>query len=609
MRPFLILVILSLLIASSMSGQIFFTAKLQGSQEVPAVTTTASGTGTFLLTANGTQLVYNITVNGLTPSAAHFHNAAQGVAGNVVRDLALTNNTTSGTWSSTETTQAFSDSMLSELLRGRLYVNVHTSANPGGEIRGQVLLSGPVTFAAKMEGSQENPPVTTNAAGTGSVRLNTDGTIAYDMTVTGLTTTAQHFHNGPVGTNAGVVKNITLTNNTAAGTWAAADASQPLTDLLLRELVKGRLYMNAHTSANPGGEIRGQVLLKSGVVFTANLMGSQEVPAVTTTASGTGTFVLGANGTQLAYNITINGITPTAAHFHNGPAGVAAGVVRDLAFTNGTATGVWSSTEATQAFSDSMLSELLRGRLYVNAHTSANPGGEIRGQVLMTGVAGFTAKMEGAQENPAVTTTAAGTGSTRLNTDGTISYDITVTGLTTTAQHYHNGPVGTNAGVVKNITLTNNTGLGTWAAADASQPLTDLLLRELVKGRLYMNAHTSANPGGEIRGQVLSGTGIATSVEQTPGGSIPLEYTLEQNYPNPFNPSTTIRFDLARSTQVVLKLYNVLGQEVATLLDGIRPAGAQTVKFHGAGLNSGMYFYRITTDDGFVAVRKMVLLK
>ena len=609
MRPFLLFIFVLVLLTTISSAQIFFTAKLDGAQEVPPVTTTASGTGTFILSEDGTRLTYNITVNGLTMTAAHFHNAFQGTVGAIVRDLSFTNNTASGVWSSSDATQPFNDSRLSELLRGRLYVNVHTAANPDGEIRGQVLLPGPVTFTAKLEGAQENPPVTTNAAGTGSVRLNADGTISYDITVTGLTTTAQHFHNGPVGTNGNVVKDISLTNNTGSGTWTFSDPTQPLDGIMLRELIKGRLYMNAHTSANPGGEIRGQVLLKPGLVFTANLQGSQEVPAVTTDATGTGTFVLGANGTQLVYNITVNGLTMTAAHFHNAAQGVVGNVVRDLSFTNNTSSGVWSSGEATQAFSDSMLSELLRGRLYVNVHTSANPGGEIRGQVLLTSVGGFAAKLEGAQENPPVTTNAAGTGSVRLHTDGTVSYDITVTGLTTTAQHFHNGPVGTNAGVVKDIVLTNNTGSGTWTSTDPTQPLTDFLLRELIKGRLYMNAHTSANPGGEIRGQVDYGSDVAgvTAVESIPD-VVPASFTLEQNYPNPFNPATVIRYSLPVTSRLTLKVYNLLGQEVATLVNEEMKPGSYAVTWSANGMPSGMYFYRMSTTT-FSQARKLLLLR
>ena len=263
---------------------------------------------------------------------------------------------------------------------------------------------------------------------------------------------------------------------------------------------------------------------QTSVMFTAKLDGSQEIPAVTTTASGTGTFVLSASGTQLTYNVTVNGLSGpiTGSHFHNGAAGTSAGVVKTVSFTGNTVSGVWSAADASQPLTDLLLSELLRGRLYFNVHTSANPGGEIRGQVLLTSGVGFTAKLEGSQENPAVTTTASGTGSVRLNTDGTVTYDITAAGLTPTAAHFHNAPAGTNGGVVKTITLTNNTGSGTWASGDASQALTDELLRDLIKGKLYMNVHTATNPGGEIRGQVLSSADIVTESELIEDAPLPV---------------------------------------------------------------------------------------
>ena len=595
--------------ATTGSAQIFFTAKIDGAQENPPVTTNARGTGAFVLNADGTELSYSITVNGLTMTAAHFHNAPAGTNAGVVRNLSFINNTATGVWRSTDASQPLTDSLLSELLRGRLYVNVHTSANSGGEIRGQVLLSGPVGFSAKMDGSQENAAVTTNARGSGSVTLNTDGTASYDVTVTGLTPTAAHFHNAPVGTNAGVVKNITLSNNAAGGTWSGSDATQPLTNQLLRELVRGRLYLNAHTSANPGGEIRGQVLRNTGASFTAKLDGAQENPSVSTSARGTGSFVLNAAGTQLHYHIVFDGLTHTAAHFHNAAAGTNAGVVKDLSFTNNTATGVWSSSDANQPLTDALLSELLNGRLYVNVHTSANPGGEIRGQVLMTSGVGFMAMISGSQENPAITTTASGTGSVVLNTNGTVGYEVTVTGLTPTASHFHNAPVGTNAGVVKNITLVDNSSSGMWTSSDATQPLTDLLLRELIKGRLYMNVHTSANSGGEIRGQVSGSTGIATSVEKVEHDGIPEEFILDQNYPNPFNPATTISYRLERRGAVTLAVYNTLGQLVATLVDGVQEAGVQNITFEAGSLPSGVYLYRLTAGGTAVQAKKMMLVK
>ncbi|MDP3581044.1 MAG: CHRD domain-containing protein [Ignavibacteria bacterium] len=619
MNRFIFTLITLLLISHYTFSQtsIMFTAKIDGSQEAPAVTTTATGTGTFVLSANGTQLTYHITVNGLSGAitGSHFHNAAAGTSGGVVRVISFSGNTASGVWTSSDASQPLTDLLLSELLKGRLYVNVHTSANAGGEIRGQVLLSTGVGFSAKLEGSQEVPSVTTTASGTGSVRLNTDGTISYDITAGGLTPSAAHFHNAAAGTAGGVAKSITLTNNTGAGVWASGDANQPLTDLLLRELVKGKLYMNVHTSANAGGEIRGQVLLNPGASFTAKMDGSQEVPAVTTTATGTGSFVLSANGTQLTYNITVNGLSGaiTGSHFHNAAAGTGGGVVKAFTFTGNTASGVWTSSDANQPLTDLLLSELLKGKLYVNVHTSANAGGEIRGQVLLSSGMGFAAKVEGSQETPAITTAASGTGSVRLNTDGTISYNLTAGGLTPTAAHFHNAAAGISGGVVKSITLTNNTALGIWSSVDVTQPLTDLLLRELVKGKLYMNVHTLTNPGGEIRGQVVNSTDITSGVKSNDSQELPSSFELSQNYPNPFNPETTIRYKIQAASNVSLKVYDVLGREVATLVNEYKQAGNYKVKFnvetrHGASLQSGIYFYRIHAN-GYSETKKMILIK
>ena len=91
------------------------------------------------------------------------------------------------------------------------------------------------------------------------------------------------------------------------------------------------------------------------------------------------------------------------------------------------------------------------------------------------------------------------------------------------------------------------------------------------------------------------------------------EFALGQNYPNPFNPSTTINFSLAVDSKVSLKIFDVLGQEVATLINGQMAAGSQKVSFDASSLNSGVYFYRIDASgiDGqkFSSVKKMILTK
>ncbi|RMH89440.1 MAG: T9SS C-terminal target domain-containing protein [Calditrichaeota bacterium] len=85
-------------------------------------------------------------------------------------------------------------------------------------------------------------------------------------------------------------------------------------------------------------------------------------------------------------------------------------------------------------------------------------------------------------------------------------------------------------------------------------------------------------------------------------------FELYQNYPNPFNPSTTIRFSLTGAMDVRLEVFNLMGQKVATLVDGRLTAGEHQVKFDGRGLPSGIYLYRLT-GNGITQTRRMVLMK
>jgi hypothetical protein len=90
---------------------------------------------------------------------------------------------------------------------------------------------------------------------------------------------------------------------------------------------------------------------------------------------------------------------------------------------------------------------------------------------------------------------------------------------------------------------------------------------------------------------------------------IPNKYVLYQNYPNPFNPGTEIRFDLPKSGNVKLEIFNSLGEKVAVLYDGFMEAGyGKVVRWNASGFPSGVYYYRLTAD-GFVDVKKMVLMK
>ncbi|MCH7772776.1 MAG: T9SS type A sorting domain-containing protein, partial [Bacteroidetes bacterium] len=101
---------------------------------------------------------------------------------------------------------------------------------------------------------------------------------------------------------------------------------------------------------------------------------------------------------------------------------------------------------------------------------------------------------------------------------------------------------------------------------------------------------------------------ISTGVELEDDSSLPFGYSLLQNYPNPFNPSTSIQYAISSRQFVVLKVYDVLGNEVATLVNEVKHAGSYEVEFDGTRLTSGIYFYRIISGS-YSDTKKLVLLK
>jgi hypothetical protein len=134
-----------------------------------------------------------------------------------------------------------------------------------------------------------------------------------------------------------------------------------------------------------------------------------------------------------------------------------------------------------------------------------------------------------------------------------------------------------------------------------------------------------ATSGSNTRGWVTSGTGgIAaffgsiTGVRENTIG-LPIAFALMQNYPNPFNPTTKIEFALPEESVVRLKVYNILGQEVATLANEQRPAGYFVVEWNatnnsGVKLSSGVYFYKldatsVSGENSFSSLKKMLILK
>lgn len=246
-----------------------------------------------------------------------------------------------------------------------------------------------------------------------------------------------------------------------------------------------------------GGDTAQQTTVRS-----VALTGDQEVPPVATGAFGTGSLSHESPSNNISGSITLDGMTATAAHIHQGEAGVNGPVIVTLMET---APGIWSVPPGT-VLTDAQAAALVAGGLYFNAHTSANPGGEIRGQI---GREVFAARLTPSQEVPPTASTASGTGTLSLDpATRRFTARISVTGMAVTAAHIHPGAPGINGGVIFPLTQTAP-GSGIWvSAADAT--MSESELAALRAGELYFNAHSSAFPNGEIRGQIGRHVGVAT---------------------------------------------------------------------------------------------------
>jgi len=143
------------------------------------------------------------------------------------------------------------------------------------------------------------------------------------------------------------------------------------------------------------------------------------------------------------------------------------------------------------------------------------------------------------------------------------------------------------------------------------------------KGTIMADQSVTMATGASIEGRLLARIAAVTidastvTKPQSPSGiendqTSPKEFSLQQNYPNPFNPSTVIQYDIAKNSQVSLKVFDILGQEVASLVDEYQNAGKYYVQFNTEkgikSLSAGVYFYRLKADS-FVSVKKLMLIK
>ncbi|MGH7492316.1 MAG: T9SS type A sorting domain-containing protein [bacterium] len=144
------------------------------------------------------------------------------------------------------------------------------------------------------------------------------------------------------------------------------------------------------------------------------------------------------------------------------------------------------------------------------------------------------------------------------------------------------------------------------AGVTLSQPTTINGVLRLIAGVFDNTIPFTLGPNGSISYEGGS-LRVPVSVEAREQ-NLPESFFVEQNYPNPFNPSTTIRFGLPAPSRVTVKIFNMLGQEVATLFDGRKDAGRHDLQFDAVNLSSGVYLYRIQTEE-MVSMKQMILGK
>jgi hypothetical protein len=457
-----------------------------------------------------------------------------------------------------------------------------------GDVRPAHAVNNTFSYRCVLTGAQEVGPVATTAFGGGELYIDAvANTVTYRIVVFGLSgaETAAHIHGmAAPGANAGVLHTLPA-GSPKVGVWNFAESQQA-------DILAGRTYVNVHSTMFPAGEVRGQV-----VPLNAQLDGAQEVGPVATPASGWGVFTIDPLVNELRYHVVFTGLSgaETAAHIH-GPAihGTNAGVLLSLP-AGSPKIGTWLYAETQEA-------DILNGRTYVNVHSAAFPGGEIRGQIVPTVV-----PIDGLQEVGPVVTPATGIGLISIDQAiDDLGYDIRISALSgpETAAHIHGfAPPGMNAGVVHTLPAGPRK-LGVWAYAAGQEA-------SILAGLSYINVHSMVFAGGEIRGQIQ---GLdCPQPTLAPGLLAPADPGRLENSPNPFAARTTIRFELARETRVQLHVVDVAGRRVRNLVSGTLATGPHQAVWDGrsdAGgrVASGVYYYVLQTGEGAVS-RSMTLVR
>ncbi len=471
----------------------------------------AIGSGGVTFDEASNTLSWEVSYANLTSpiTVAHIHGPATvGVAAGVIVDLLAGGSGDSPITGSI----VVSDEIAGWIRDGDSYINLHTELNTAGEIRGQLLPLADFDRIVMLDAAQTVNVSTgaNNALGAGGLSFaESNSTLAWEISYQDLTgpLTMAHIH-GPaiVGETAGVLIDLLAQGNDDGELLSGAvQIDDPAVVSYLRD---GFAYVNLHTMQNGAGEIRGQIEPVAAFDRIAVIDPNQALNAVVGADDALGAAALSFDPSTNELNWEINFFNTTGslsvAHIH-GPASPnsTGGVLIDL-IANSTATS--NSLIGSVTVDDPAVQAYLAGALtYINLHTLANPGGEIRGQVIPLSDQTFDAAISPDQVVGALNgDTSAANGSGLLGyseADATLVWQIEFEGLTSpgTVAHIHGpAPAGTNAGVLVNLA----DGIEVVSPLLGDAVIEPIVYANLAAGLAYINIHTELNGGGEIRGQV-----------------------------------------------------------------------------------------------------------
>jgi len=499
----------------TVQNMLMFAVAPNGNEQVPVSDSQATAQANLTVNVATGAIQGTLTTSGITATAAHIHDAYAGTNGSVL--VPLDQDAGDPAIFTVPASTTLDTAGVDRLLAGALYINVHSAAAPGGEIRGQILADNFVLRFTDLAGSSSVPAIDSSASGRAALTLDqVTGAAVVQVQVTALDNATQaHVHQAYAGATGPVVIALTM-DMSDPGHWFAEGAS--LNAAGLTAFANGELYVNVHSPAHPGGEIRGQILPAGVVVLYAELSSAQQVPTLDTSAEGLAALTLDEAGAAVSIHVNTRSLNDaTGAHLHNGFGGTN-GPVEIALIQDGGNPAHWFAEQ--QALSGVQLDAILAGGTYINVHSPANPGGEARGQVIPEGIDFMFGFLDGKQRVPAIATAASGTYAVTANSAaGSVVAHVNTSGVDdATAAHLHDGYAGTNGGVAIGLAqdLMN---AALWSAIDA--PIDADQLVALRAGRYYVNVHTPANPGGEIRGQVTAESIEVLFTSMTGGQEVP----------------------------------------------------------------------------------------